>query len=118
MYYITSDRERWQMKKQGARVVARRLNECADFMLHSAGKMSDKRTKAERLRRRAARVGACADEIYCKVCPECNIRYIIGHLKKTKKTSYLLGGFLIHHSQILQDHRHPGADRRHGSPGR
>ena len=76
MYYITSDRERWKMKKQGARVVARRLNECADFMLHSAGKMSDKRTKAERLRRRAARVGACADEIYCKVCPECYIRYI------------------------------------------
>lgn len=76
MYYITSDREKWTMKKQGARVVARRLNDVADFMLHSGGKLSDKRSKAEKLRRRAARVGACADEIYCKVCPECNIRYI------------------------------------------
>lgn len=76
MYYITSDREKWTMKKQGARVVARRLYDVADFMLHSGGKLSDKRSKAEKLRRRAARVGACADELSCRVCPECNIRYI------------------------------------------
>lgn len=76
MYYITSDRERWTLKKRQARVMARRLFDAADFMLHNAGKLSDKRDKAERLRKRAARMGACADEIYSRVCPDCNIRYI------------------------------------------
>lgn len=64
------------MKKRQARVMARRLFDAADFMLHNAGKLSNKKDKAERLRKRAARMGACADEIYSRVCPECNIRYI------------------------------------------
>jgi hypothetical protein len=29
--------------------------------------------------KRAARMAACADVVVSRVCPKCNIRYIIGH---------------------------------------
>lgn len=76
LYYITADRERWTLKKKEARVMARRLHELADFMLRREGKLSDNKDKAERFRKRASRMGACANQIVSRVCPQCNIRYI------------------------------------------
>lgn len=39
--------------------------------------MSEKRTKADAWKRRAARVASCAERLSFRACPECNIRYII-----------------------------------------
>lgn len=77
MYYITSDREIWTRKKLASRVAARRMFAISEnFMLHSEGKLSDKRAKADAWRRRAARVASCAERLSFRACPECNIRYI------------------------------------------
>lgn len=64
------------MKKRAARVVSRRLFDISKLMLHTPGKLSENKARAEYYRKRAARMGACANEIYSEVCPECNIRYI------------------------------------------
>ena len=82
MYCITTDREMWTLKKRAARVMARRVfdlscNLC-DANLSARG-CSEKSSKADRYKRRAERIGSCAHAVSFRVCPECNIRYIIGH---------------------------------------
>lgn len=82
MYCITTDREMWTLKKRAARVMARRVfdlsrNLC-DANLSPRG-CSDKSDKADRYKRRAERIGSCAHAVSSRVCPHCNIRYIIGH---------------------------------------
>lgn len=77
MYYITEDKERWTGHKKQSRVVAARMYAVAQMlMLHAGEKMSELMTKAHKWEQRAARVGACANRLFFRACPECNIRYI------------------------------------------
>lgn len=87
MYYTTSDRESWTEKKKASRLVARRLHILSsNLMLHSGGKLTKDKDKAERLERRAVRMGSCAGKLHFRACPECNIRYMVGgaHLCKDR----------------------------------
>lgn len=87
MYYTISDRENWTEKKKASRLVARRLHILSsNLMLHSGGKLTKDKDKAERLERRAVRMGSCAGKLHFKSCPECNIRYMVGgaHLCKDR----------------------------------
>ncbi len=82
MYCITTDREMWTLKKRAARVMSRRVFDLSCKLADAKGSprgCSEKSAKAEKLRRRAERIGSCAHAVSSRICPECNIRYIIGH---------------------------------------
>ena len=82
MYCITTDREMWTLKKRAARVMSRRVfdlgQKLADANAPTRGR-SEKSSKADRYKRRAERIGSCAHAVSSRLCPDCNIRYIIGH---------------------------------------
>ena len=82
MYCITTDREMWTLKKRAARVMARRVFDLSRNLSNvnsSPRGCSDKSDKADRYKRRAERIGSCAHAVSSRLCPDCNIRYIIGH---------------------------------------
>ena len=82
MYCITTDREMWTLKKRAARVMSRRIFDLGRKLADSNASpqsCSEKSSKADRYKRRAERIGSCAHAVSSKVCPDCNIRYIIGH---------------------------------------
>lgn len=79
MYCITTDREMWTLKKRAARVMSRRVFDLSCKLADAKGSprgCSEKSAKAEKLRRRAERIGSCAHAVSSRICPECNIRYV------------------------------------------